>query len=108
MRKRNIKKQVWLNKSEAELLRKKSRKVGINESTFIRDLILGYEPKEKPDDKFYEYIKELRAIGNNLNQIATKANSIGFINVDKYNEETKKLNKFIIDIKKNFLLKNGV
>ena len=108
MRKRNIKKQVWLNETEAQILKVKSTKVGLNESDLIRDLILGYEPREKPDDRFYEYIKELRAIGNNLNQLARKANVIGFIDVDKYNEETKKLNTFMIDIKKKFLLNIGV
>ena len=72
MRTRNIKKQVWLNREEATLLKKKAKKVGLNESELIRNFIIGFEPREKPDDRFYEVMNEMRAIGNNLNQIARK------------------------------------
>lgn len=104
MRKRNIKKQVWLNREEASQLKKKAKKVGLNESTLIRNLILGFEPKEKPDARFYEAMKELRSIGNNLNQIAKKANYLNYIDTKMYEEETHKLNKFIMEIKRKFLL----
>lgn len=103
MRKRNIKKQIWLNREEAGQLKKKAKKVGLNEATLVRNLILGFEPKEKPDDRFYEAMKEFRSVGNNLNQIAKKANYLNYIDTSMYIEETKKLNAFIIDIKKQFL-----
>lgn len=35
MRNRTIKKQVWLNGKENELLKNKCRKAGISESTFL-------------------------------------------------------------------------
>ena len=28
-----------------------------------------FEPKEKPDDRFYDVMRQLSAIGNNLHQI---------------------------------------
>ena len=66
-------------------------------------MINDIEIKEKPDERFYEYIKEIRAIGNNLNQIAHKCNVLGI--VDKtYQEEVTKLNNFMIEIKKKYLL----
>lgn len=104
MRTRNIKKQVWLNKEEATLLKKNSKKVGINESELIRRLITDSVIKEKPDDRFYDTLKELRAIGNNLNQIARRLNYDGIFNDDLYREEVGKLNEFIINIKKEFLV----
>lgn len=104
MRNRQIKKQVWLNREEATYLKKKSKKAGINESELIRNLIIGYEPKEKPDDRFYDMMKELRAIGNNLNQIARRANSLNFIDSNIYKNEVKKLNNFIIEVRKKILL----
>ena len=104
VRKRNIKKQVWLNREEANQLKKKAKKVCLNEATLIRDLILGVELKEKPDERFYEAIKELRHIGNNLNQIAKKANYLNYVDSSKYGEEVNKLNSFIIRIKKEFLI----
>jgi len=104
MRTRNIKKQIWLNKEEATLLRKKSKKAGVSEAEIFRKLLLGTELREKPDEKFYEYMKEIRAIGNNLNQIARKANmNNGFIDEVMYKKEAKKWNKYIIDIKKRYL-----
>ena len=103
MRKRNIKKQIWLNREEASQLKKKSKKVGLNEATLIRNLIMGFEPKEKPDERFYEAMKDIRKIGNNLNQIAKKANYLNYIDERNYKEETDKLNEFILKIKHEFL-----
>ena len=104
MRTRNIKKQFWLNDEENQKLRKKARVTGLSEADLLRFLISDFLPKEKPPQEFYEAIKQLRAIGNNLNQIAKKANSLNFINVDYYLNEVDKLNHFIIQIKKDFLL----
>lgn len=104
MRSRNIKKQVWMNREEAKVLRNKSKKVGLTESELFRLLILGFEPKEKPDGEFYEVMRELRAIGNNLNQIAHKVNATGNIESNLYNKEAKKWNDFINKIRDKYLL----
>ena len=48
MRKRNIKKQIWLDVKEVELLKRKSKEAGLSEAEFIRSLIKGYRIKEKP------------------------------------------------------------
>ena len=87
MRNRNIKKQVWLNREEATQLKKKAKKVGLNESELLRNLIIGFEPREKPGEEFYDTMKEMRAIGNNLNQIARKAHSLNFIDEPLYKKE---------------------
>ena len=95
MRIRNIKKQVWLNREEATQLKKKAKKVGLNESELLRNLIIGFEPREKPGEEFYETMKQLRGIANNLNQIARKANALNFVDAPLYNKEVLKLNDFI-------------
>lgn len=104
MRTRNIKKQIWINRDESILLKKKAKKVGLNESELLRSLIIGFEPREKPDDRFYDVMKEMAAIGNNLNQIARRANSLNFVDYPLYKKEADKWNQFIIKIKKEFLL----
>lgn len=104
MRIRSIKKQVWLNKEEATMLKKKAKKVGLSESELMRNLIIGYEPKEKPGAEFYEVMRQLRGIGNNLNQIARKANSLGFIDYSFYKEQAEKWDSFIVRVRKEFLL----
>lgn len=103
MRTRSIKKQFWLNKNEATQLKNKAKKVGMNESTLIRNLIVGFQPKEKPDDRFYDYLKLLRSISNNINQIARRANLNGFIDENDYNRESKRINEFILNIKNEYL-----
>ena len=39
MRKRNIKKQIWIDVKEDNLLKQKSKVVGLSESEFIRSMI---------------------------------------------------------------------
>ena len=79
MRKRNIQKIVRFNRKEAQDLAAKAKKACLSEAGLIRLLIRGYEPKEKPDDRFYDVMRELSSIGNNINQLAAKANTLGFI-----------------------------
>ena len=78
MRKRNIQKIVRFNRKEAQDLVAKAKKACLSEAGLIRLLIRGYEPKEKPDDRFYDVMRELSSIGNNINQIARTVNARGF------------------------------
>lgn len=104
MRSRGIKKQIWLSREEDYLLKTKSEAAGLNASDLIRNLIVGYEPREKPPIEFYESIKQIRAVGNNLNQIAKYANAQGFVDGIHLRKEITKLNELIVDIKKEYLL----
>ena len=52
MMKRTIKKQVWLNRTEARELQKKSKKACLSEAGLVRMLISGYEPRQQPDESF--------------------------------------------------------
>lgn len=102
-RRRGIKKQFWFNKEETTMLKKKSKKVGVNESTLIRNLVMGFEPKEKPDERFYDSLKQLRSIGNSFNQLAAKANALNFIDEIEYKKEKKKIDDIIIKLKEEYL-----
>jgi len=103
MRTREIKKQFWLNEEEAKLLSKRANNAGLSESELLRFFIRGYEPREKPDDKFYESIKQLRLFGINLNQIAHKANATNVIDKDMYLRESENWHRFVESIKDEFL-----
>jgi len=91
MRKRNHKLQVWLSEHEAYLLSRKSESCKMNSSTFIRSTINDYELREAPPLDYYKVLSELRAIGNNLNQIARAANTTGEIDESRYRENADKL-----------------
>ena len=64
MMKRTIKKQVWLNRTEARELQKKAKKACLSEAGLVRMLISGYEPRQQPDESFYELARQLSAVGN--------------------------------------------
>lgn len=100
MRARNNRIMLRLSDKEYESLIKSSEKVGVPREVYLRMLIMGTAPKEKPTADFYSIMKELNAIGNSLNQIAKVANSKGFINVKAYEENVRKLNGFILEISK--------
>ena len=64
---------------------------------------LGYEPKEKPDARFYEAMRQLSTIGNNINQLAVKTNALGFIDTPMLKTEALRWHKFQADIEAVFL-----
>ena len=71
------------------------KKTGLSRESYIRALIMNRQPKEQPPADYLSVLKELRGIGRNMNQIALKANAIGFINASAYWDECKELEKAI-------------
>lgn len=104
MRTRNNKITLRLNDMESNKLTKSADKVGVPKEVYLRMLIMGTTPKEKPNADFYGMMKEINAIGNSLNQIAKVANSKGFINVKAYEENARRLNEFIVEISRAVLV----
>lgn len=102
--KRTIKKQFWFSRDEAQDLQKKAKKTCLSEAALVRLLLRGYEPKEKPDDRFYDAMREFSAIGNNIHQISVKANALGFIDTPMLRDEARKWHEFQIEIRKRYLL----
>ncbi len=101
--KRTVKKQFWFSKSEAQDLQKKAKKTCLSEAALVRLLVRGYEPKERPDEKFYNVMRQLSAIGNNINQLSVKANALGFIDSQMLKSEALRWHEFQADIEREFL-----
>ena len=100
---KRVKRHFWLSPEENAELKRKAKLSGINETSVIRILIRGYEPKEKPDARFYEVMRQLSTIGNNINQLASKANALGFIDAPMLKAEALRWHKFQADIEREFL-----
>lgn len=100
---KRIKKQFWLLPQEVAELKRKAEIAGISETAVIRLLIRGYEPREKPDGRFYEAMRNLSAIGNNINQLAAKAHTLRFIDVPMLKNEANRWHRFQADIEATFL-----
>lgn len=100
MRKRSIKKQIWLDAKEDELLKRKSKEAGLTEAEFIRSLIKGYRIKAQPTEEIKNFQRELYGIANNINQIARIANSKYSVSHDNYEYISKTLADFILRFEK--------
>lgn len=100
MRKRTIKKQIWINQNEDNLLKYKSKKSGLNESEFLRSCIKGYKVKEQPTKEIREFLKQISGIANNVNQIALRVNVNGHIQTDDIKYLNENINQFILDFQK--------
>ena len=98
MRKRGIQIIIRLNKREHEHLKNEVKKTGLSQESYIRTLINGYIPKALPPPEYHSMIKELHAIGNNLNQIAARANAIRHIDRALFQYEANRLRKTLLDI----------
>ena len=100
MRKRTIKKQIWINQNEDNLLKYKSKKSGLNESEFLRSCIKGYKVKEQPTKEIRDFLKQISGIANNVNQIALRVNVNGNIQADDIKYLKENINQFILNFQK--------
>ena len=103
MRKRNIQKIVRFSRDEAQDLQKKAKKACLSEAGLILLRLRGDEPREKPDERFYDVMRELSSIGNNINQLAVKANTLGFVDAPQLKKEAERWHKFQADIERTYL-----
>ena len=56
-------------------LKKQCQITGLNTNTYLRKLIMGEHLCPRPPDAYAALLRELSAIGNNVNQIAYWANA---------------------------------
>jgi len=75
MRTRQNRLEIHLSDKEYRHLKKQAEASGLSLSAFIRKAIMGIEVKARPPTDYPEILRQLSGIGNNLNQIARKANS---------------------------------
>ena len=100
MRERTIKQQIWLNQQEKNLLKEKSKKVGLTESEFLRSCIKGYKIKEQPTEEIKNFQRDITGIANNINQIARIANISRYISNNDLNYVQNKVIDFILKFEK--------
>lgn len=102
MRKRKIAFLVRLSEKENEWLQKHVQETGLSREVFLRSLINGYQPKPLPPLDYYTLLRELQAIGNNLNQLAAKANATGHIDTTAFQYEANHLRGAVQEIQEAF------
>ena len=74
-----------LSSEEQAQLECDARRCGLSKTAYLRRLILGAEIKARPTQELKDLRTEIHHIGNNINQIARKANA-GFATKDDMRE----------------------
>lgn len=105
MRKRKHQVKIWMSDEEIALLKKKVNETGQDQKTVILNAIAGHKTTsaeevaelKESNKQFADAIRQLRGIGNNVNQIARYANTVGVIqdgvNLHQVSEEIKSSTK---------------
>ena len=94
---------IRLNPFDLEWAFLYTKKTCLSEAALVRLLVKGYEPKERPDERFYDVMRQLSSIGNNINQLAAQANTLGFVDAPKLKKEAERWHKFQADVERQFL-----
>lgn len=68
---------LWLSDAEHEHLANQCAVTGLNANALIRKLIMGENLRPRPPDTYAALLRELSAIGSNVNQLAHQANARG-------------------------------
>lgn len=74
MKIRNRKITVRLSEKERKFLGEQADAGGMKIEPYIRELIMGNEVKSRPKEEWAEVVRQVAAVGNNINQIARNAN----------------------------------
>ncbi len=104
MRSRNIDISLRLNEKEADKLNRLVKRSGLSREAYLRQLINGLVPRDAPPPDYYAMMKELHAVGRNLNQIAQKAHALGVIDVVRYDKAVSEYEEAIRHILKAVIL----
>ena len=104
MREHNKSFHIRFTEKEYQTLCRRAEQTGLSKSTYIRFMIMGSCPKERPDDRYFIVMRQLIGISNNLNQIAKKANTLGFIDAPMIKKEAEAWSKFHRDIDNRYLM----
>ena len=101
--KRSIRKYYALNRKEAEELKKKAKKACRSEAGLVRELVKGYEPREKPGDEFYDAMREVSGMADRLQQILDHAKGVSAEEEQILRQEIGRWRMFQADIERRFL-----
>jgi hypothetical protein len=79
---------IRFSENELQSLDKKVAKTGMSREGYARCVLSGKTPVEIPPADYFALLREVRALGNNMNQVAYKANSMGLLDAPMYRRIT--------------------
>ncbi|MBQ3702427.1 MAG: plasmid mobilization relaxosome protein MobC [Oscillospiraceae bacterium] len=101
MRNRNHFIGLWLNDEELAHLTEQCEITGLSTSVLIRQTLAGVQLRHKPPNEYAPLLRELSAIGRNINQIAFWANATRSVSEPQIVEAAVLANKAWELVKRN-------
>lgn len=89
---------IRMNEDEFNKLNSIVKESGYSREAYIRLILSGLQPLPMPSSELIEVIKQLRLIGNSMNQIATIGHSTGDLNIEEYKTNFIELKKVIDEL----------
>lgn len=99
-RKRKHRVSVRLDDDEYKKLCEWSAASNRSMNDYIRELLKDSQPVAFPPIEYQEVLRELRKIGINLNQLASKAHTLGFVDEREYRAESERLWRVVAELTK--------
>lgn len=91
--KRNCSMVIRFTRAELEAVTKKARKAGLSRESFCRAVLGGANVHEAPDVDVLMLLRELRRVGNNVNQTLKRANSTGIVDMPQFRKDMADIRK---------------
>lgn len=101
--KNTIKKQIWLSENDYGSLKEVARKCCLTETGYIRMLLKGYVPKEKPDASFYETMNQVSQFSEQIQNFTSLLRECGSMDADILQDEVHRWHQFQLAIEERFL-----
>jgi len=95
MRERDVLIQFRLNRKEADRFNRLVGRSGLTRAAYLRQLVNGLIPNDRPPPDYFAMMRELHSIGNNLNQLARYAHATGIVDASRYDRNIDKLDEVI-------------
>jgi hypothetical protein len=103
MRRRTKRVYIFMDDAEHRRYMRLVERSGLTQQSYVRHLINGVIPADRPPPDFYQMMRELHSIGNNLNQIAHHAHATGIVDEARYWRNVTKLDEAIRHISSEVL-----
>ena len=100
MRRRTHRHVFYLNDAEEAHFERQTALSGLTDSALIRRQLGGLDIRPRPPDELPQVLRELHAIGNNVNQLARHANAGGYVSGRALNEVRDELRAILNEVKR--------
>ena len=88
---------------EYQALQKRRKDAGVSMSRYVRSALLSAKVVQRISRADAEVLRKLAGEANNINQLAVKANSLGFVDAPQLKKEAERWHKFQADVERTFL-----